>query len=163
MPSPKWKLIVEVGANDNGNAFTAEELHARHELLVSLQAHTPENKDAPYAEYLPGFAALKLLLEGRSQDETERDRQKIDNALTLYTGYKGSGHRSEDAAWMVARDCMTLWKTSPGTSTATSLNGSRHSQMKGNNESLYPGLFELASSLSTEYMNGSALSGSGCC
>jgi hypothetical protein len=110
MPSPKWKLIVDIGYSQvSTTADTMSEVDTKVQNLLSLvQLHTPEDKTSPMASFLPGFTSLRLLLQKKSR--SSRDDQLVNLALTSYDAYQRSGQNDKDLACMVARDFMLLSK-----------------------------------------------------
>lgn len=112
-PSPKWKLVVDVGVGPPPKSadMTEEESQLHHELLILVQRCTPPDKSSPLAPYLPGFTSLRLFLI--QQVRSSRDDELLKSILASYASYKKGGHRSEaDIASMTARDFMLLSKQS---------------------------------------------------
>lgn len=113
MPTPKWKLVVDVGAPAKAEparaaqASSAGQVDNRaNELLQLMRAYTPANKSSPLAVYLPGFTSLRLLLEKGAKTPREED---LAHTLTeSYSSYLRTGRAPSEIAWMVARDYMVL-------------------------------------------------------
>ena len=108
MPSPKWKLVVDVGLvssyDSMGEAWEADSVVRELGDLISSQM--PDDKNSPLAGLLPGFTSLRLLL--LKPNRTEREVELLDKALSLYGQYKRSGQSDETIASMVCRDFMQL-------------------------------------------------------
>lgn len=108
MPSPKWKLVVDVGAvssyDSTGEAWEADS--AVRELGDLISNQMPDDKNSPLAGLLPGFTSLRLLL--LKANRTEREVVLLDKALSLYRQYKQSGHTEESLASMICGDFMQL-------------------------------------------------------
>ncbi|KAL3794767.1 hypothetical protein HJC23_012777 [Cyclotella cryptica] len=126
MPSPKWKLVVDVGetqaqgpsqqqqqngnaaqnggsascsnGNDN-NALTAE-------VISIFGEHMPSDPSNPGFAYLQGFMSLRLLLLRTTRTEQEQDI--VNTILSSYSSYKAGGRTRPDMALMLARDFMFL-------------------------------------------------------
>jgi hypothetical protein len=109
MPSPKWKLVVEIGAPPKTAGVEqdgSENCQQSNELLSLMCTHMPKDKTDTLAPYLPGFTSLHLLLMKRSRSVRENDMLKT--ALASFVNYKISGQSDSNIAWMTARDCMLL-------------------------------------------------------
>lgn len=109
MPTPKWKLVVDVGiappkAEDN----TVDKRIP--DMLKLLAENIPTHRNSPFSAYLPGFTALRLLLLKRNK--TREDNDMANTMLDSYSSYLSSGRNSTETAWMVARDYMLLTQTS---------------------------------------------------
>ena len=105
MPSPKWKLIVDLGvsAHDEvGNSSQNAQLAT--ELLNKLTSVMPKDQRSPLAEYLPGFSSIRLLLT--TPAHSDRERALFNSVIECYKTYKEAGVSDRDAIWMTARDCM---------------------------------------------------------
>jgi hypothetical protein len=112
-PSPKWKLVVDVGhdATSDAEDMDGEGLTS---LLRIIETHTPCDKSSPRASFLPGFTALRLLLLKKKRSQRENDLLKT--VLACYDSYKTMGRSEADTACMTARDYMALDKESSITS-----------------------------------------------
>ena len=133
MPSPKWKLVVDVGEadpvaavapgqtgvnanisqgsielSDSGSDFEkAAARDSRIDEVVSLLGELmPSDPNSALAPYLSGFMSLRLLLlrPSRSPEEAERARTMLDS----YTSYSHGGRSRADIGVMLARDYMFL-------------------------------------------------------
>lgn len=78
-------------------------------MLKLLAENIPTSNNSPFAPYLPGFTALRLLLLKRNR--TPEDNDLANTMLDSYSSYLSSGRNSSDTAWMVARDFMLLNQT----------------------------------------------------
>ena len=110
-PSPKWKLVVDVGVGppEKPDEMTDEEAHLHHELLHLIQKCMPADKKSQFASFLPGFTSLRLLLI--QQSRSIREDELLKSILTSYAIYRKGGLRSEsDLAVSMARDFMMLSK-----------------------------------------------------
>lgn len=109
LPSPRWKLVVEVGdgaplpANDNLNSGEDPRIS---ELFALIEANMPEDQYSPLAPFLPGITALRLLLlkPTRSVEENE----SLDVALNTYESYKIEGRSSSDIVGLTSRTFMVM-------------------------------------------------------
>lgn len=116
MPSPKWKLVVDVGlpsetATSSDDDDSDERQVLTRELLSLLHHHTPLDKSSPLAEFLPGFSSLRLLLSS-DFSESRREQALLEAALGFFRKYRTMGIAEKDAVWMTARDFMTVSKHS---------------------------------------------------
>lgn len=109
MPSPKWKLVVEIGLAPKSAGVDqdgSENCKLSNELLSLICTHMPQDKTDTLAPYLPGFTSLQLLLMKRSR--SARENEILQTAQASYVNYKISGQSDSNIAWMTARDCMLL-------------------------------------------------------
>ena len=111
MPTPKWKLVVDLGAPAKPEieqaAAIGEQMDTRaNDLLLLMRTYTPADKTSPLAVYLPGFTSLRLLLEKITK--TPREEELAQTLVESYSSYCQSGRTPSDVAWMVARDYMLL-------------------------------------------------------
>lgn len=114
MPTPKWKLVVDVGSappKPDGKALDKR----IPDILKLLAEHIPTHRNSPFSPYLPGFTALRLLLLKRSRTPEEEDLSST--MLDSYSSYLSSGRNSAETAWMVARDYMLLTQSTSQHST----------------------------------------------
>jgi hypothetical protein len=114
MPSPKWKLVVDVGLPSEpvASSETDDPNETRvliHELLSLIHYHTPSDKSSPLSEFLPGFSSLRLLLSGEFS-ASKRERDLLESALGFFRKYRAMGIFDKDAVWMTARDFMAVSK-----------------------------------------------------
>jgi hypothetical protein len=113
MPSPQWKLVVDLGGPQLLHNNTLE--NSRKQLLLSLiEAHTPPDQRSPLAEFLPGFASIRLLLIEHNLND--RENELLKSAVACFQSYKASGRDDKDATWMTARDFMILSRNHMGQS-----------------------------------------------
>ncbi|KAG7351645.1 hypothetical protein IV203_007693 [Nitzschia inconspicua] len=129
MPSPKWKLVVDVGEAEHappthdtsvGNG-SGEVLDSGSEAgkpsngrdprvdeVVSLLGELmPSDPNSALAPYLSGFMSLRLLLLKPSKSLEEEDRAQT--MLDSYTSYVQGGRSKSDIGIMLARDYMYLY------------------------------------------------------
>jgi hypothetical protein len=109
MPSPKWKLVVEVGAPPKTAGVEqdgSENCQLSNELLSLICTHMPKDKTDNLAPYLPGFTSLHLLLIKRSK--SVRENEMLKSVLASFSSYKLTGQSDSNVAWMTARDYMIL-------------------------------------------------------
>ena len=107
MPTPKWKLVVDVGSTPPAKSDDSKPVDKRiSEVLKLLADHTPTHRNSPYSPYLPGFTSLRLLLLKRAK--TKDDEDTIGTMLESYSSYLSSGKSNSETAWMIARDFMLL-------------------------------------------------------
>lgn len=120
-PSPKWKLVVDVGVAVPPRApdTTEEELQMHYDLLNLIQQCTPADKNSPLSQYLPGFTALRILLT--QQHRSERENELLKSILSCFHSYRKVGRTDSDIATMTARDFMVLSKQN----TSIDKNGNR--------------------------------------
>jgi hypothetical protein len=106
MPTPKWKLVVDVGsAPPKFDDAKATDTRVQ-DVLKLLAEHTPTHRNSPYSPYLPGFTSLRLLMLKRTR--TKDDNGILSTMLESYSSYLSSGKESGEIAWMMARDYMLL-------------------------------------------------------
>ena len=124
MPSPRWKLVVDVGQADPditvGESATAVGLtdacneeepkpsrDSRIDQVISLLGEfMPSDPDSPLATYLPGFMSLRLMLLRPSKSVEEEEI--VRTILGSYSSYSGSGKTKQDIALNLAQDFMFL-------------------------------------------------------
>lgn len=124
MPSPRWKLVVDVGETDPdltvGESATVVELtdtfseeepkptrDSRIDQVISLLGeYMPSDPDSPLAAYLPGFMSLRLMLLRPSK--SVEDEEMVRTILGSYSSYTGSGRSKQDIALNLARDFLFL-------------------------------------------------------
>ena len=110
MPTPKWKLVVDVGVAPPKSTPDQPVDHRVAELMKIMVDNVPTHKNSPHAPYLPGFTSLKLLLMKDSLSDADEDL--LSTILESYSSYLNSGRSESDTAWMIARDYMLLAQTS---------------------------------------------------
>mmetsp|Transcript_12452 Transcript_12452/g.28774 ORF Transcript_12452/g.28774 Transcript_12452/m.28774 type:complete len:336 (+) Transcript_12452:355-1362(+) len=109
MPTPKWKLVVDVGSAPPKLDEKAADKRIP-DMIKLLAENTPTHGNSPFSPYLPGFTALRLLLLKRNRSSEEIDL--ANTMLDSYSSYLSSGRNSSETAWMVARDYMLLTQSS---------------------------------------------------
>jgi len=114
MPTPKWKLVVDIGSVPPKLDEKATDRRIP-DMLKMLAENIPTHLNSPFAPYLPGFTALRLLLLKRNR--INEDNDLANTILDSYSSYLASGRNSSETAWMVARDFMLLTQTSTQHST----------------------------------------------
>lgn len=113
MPTPKWKLVVDVGDAPPKTESSGKPVDSRvSDVLRLLAEHVPTHRNSPYSPYLPGFTALRMLLV--KQVKTPEEEDLMSTTLESYSSYLSSGRRDSEIAWMIARDFMLLSQSSSG-------------------------------------------------
>lgn len=113
LPSPRWKLVVEVGegasALGNQGPATADDQRIP-ELLSLIESNMPEDQYSPLAPLLQGITSLRLLLlkPARSLEENE----SLDVALNSYESYKLEGRAASDIVALTSRTFMIMTRQS---------------------------------------------------
>mmetsp|Transcript_56651 Transcript_56651/g.137656 ORF Transcript_56651/g.137656 Transcript_56651/m.137656 type:complete len:855 (-) Transcript_56651:2968-5532(-) len=130
LPSPKWKLVVDVGEQEvpqaepeapvnscqdavaSGTNASGEGVNRDHrvdEVVGILGELMPSDPNSALAPYLSGFMSLRLLLlrPSKSPEEEGRARTMLDS----YTSYSQSGRTKADIGMMLARDYMYMTKS----------------------------------------------------
>lgn len=129
VPSPKWKLVVDIGrvressptpettssyANNPLNPAGTETNQASEttkdvrteELVALLGEHMPHDPNSPYSSFLPGLMSLRLML--LKPTRTEKEKEVEGTLLSSYSSYLSSGRSKQDITLMIARDFMFL-------------------------------------------------------
>merc|ERR1711862_860441 len=133
MPSPKWKLVVDLGpkvpppdltleedstshvstmqestaTSNNGSTTPSEAIDPRVDAVVSLLGeHIPLDPMSPLASYIPGFISFRLILLQTTWSDHEREL--VTTLLDSYSSYTASGRLRSDIAVLLARDYMFL-------------------------------------------------------
>lgn len=136
LPSPKWKLVVDIGEPEESPAVSAaasttapdtitagisegNESFAtstntqingkdpRMEDVVSLLGeYMPSDPSSTMAPYLSGFMSLRLLFLRPSRTPEEAELART--MLDSYSSYSAGGRSRSDIAVMLARDFMFL-------------------------------------------------------
>lgn len=136
MPSPKWKLVVDIGlpaapkapaervASSNASVTASTtDLAASSalegcggrdaridEVVALLGEHMPSDPSSPVARYLPGFMSLRLMLLRPSRSDD--DEELVRTMMGSYASYTSAGRTKNDIALMMARDYMFLTQSS---------------------------------------------------
>ena len=121
MPSPKWKLVVDVtyapppavpdiDASNHGvdTTNTAENVRDEtiSEIITMLGQHMPSNPNSSLASYCQAFISLRLLLLRPTRTQAEEDTVRI--ITGSYRSYKSSGRSPVDICIMLACDFQFL-------------------------------------------------------
>lgn len=136
MPSPKWKLVVDIGepeespihsaaastaaaecntgVTDGSDVFTSTAVPSdtggkdtRIDDVVSLLGeYMPSDPSSSMAPYLSGFMSLRLLFLRPSRSPEEEELART--MLDSYSSYSAGGRSRADIAVMLARDFMFL-------------------------------------------------------
>lgn len=130
MPSPKWKLVVDLGEGGpdasvgSGESISASEVagqaiaesevtpkdagkDARIDQVVSLLGeYMPSEPGSPLAPFLQGFMSLRLMLLRPSK--SAEDEELIRTILGSYSSYTTSGRPRQDVALNLSQDFMFL-------------------------------------------------------
>lgn len=132
LPSPKWKLVVDVGEPETQTPAAVVETTIQptevstaptsasdgsglvEEIVSLLGQYMPSDPSSPVASYLPGFMALRLMLLRPSK--TPEDEELMGTVLSSFTSYSESGRTKKDIAIMLARDYMFLTQDQPNAS-----------------------------------------------
>ncbi|KAL3903060.1 MAG: hypothetical protein SGILL_010592, partial [Bacillariaceae sp.] len=117
LPTPKWKLVVDVGSSPPKPDDAKASDKRIQELLKLLAEHIPTHRNSPYSPYLPGFTSLRLMLLKRNR--TTEDDDLLSTMLESYSSYLSSGREPSEIAWMMARDYMLL--TQPANQAGSSM------------------------------------------
>lgn len=131
MPSPKWKLVVDVAEEDRDlpatdltdiatAAVAVSETNAQgeqptfdnriDEIISLLGEHMPTDPNSPLASYLPWFMSLRLMLLKPSKNAEEEET--IRTIFGSYSSFLGSGKPRQDIALQLSRDFMFLTQQS---------------------------------------------------
>uniref|UniRef100_A0A7S4HQ09 Uncharacterized protein n=1 Tax=Odontella aurita TaxID=265563 RepID=A0A7S4HQ09_9STRA len=135
MPTPKWKLVVDIGKPAAPVPAVEQQQSApaaagqpsapagqatgpggakdpRVDELVSLLGeHMPSDPSSPFASYMQGFMSLRLMLLRSSR--TREDEDIVQTLLSSYSSYSAAGRTKSDIAAMLARDFLFLQQQQP--------------------------------------------------
>jgi hypothetical protein len=136
MPSPKWKLVVDIGeveesnssetvASDpflvtkaegditsctNGRSANFDVLQGKDErideIVSILGKFMPSDPCSPFAPFVAGFMSLRLLL--LRLNRTLEEDEIVRTMIDSYSSYALGGRDHSDIAFMLARDFMFL-------------------------------------------------------
>ena len=107
MPSPRWKLVVDVGTGPSSGTDASPDADSQiRELDNLIQTHMPEDKNSPIASFLPGFTSLHLLL--LKPTRSARENELVRAALANFQKHKTANLPDIQVATMTARDHMLL-------------------------------------------------------
>lgn len=134
MPSPKWKLVVDIGeaeeevpapridssvlieqeSTENATFSSAAKDNRIDQVVALLGKYMPSDPMSPLAPYVSGFMSLRLLLLRitRTVEEEELIRTMMDS----YSSYASGGREQSDIAVMLARDFLYVSGAAPSTS-----------------------------------------------
>jgi hypothetical protein len=109
MPTPRWHLVVDVGAATiPWHTENREDTQKQIDLLRLLEVYMPKNKNSPLSLFLPGFTSLRLLLV--KHEKSAKDLELLHSILGSYDAYVQAGRSDSDVIAMTARDFMFLTK-----------------------------------------------------
>lgn len=140
LPTPKWKLVVDIGeeqpgqANQecsvtNNNSTNVDQASAfqdncqvssnsstgsdpRVEQVVTLLGQfMPSDPSSALGSFMGGFMSLRLLLLRPSK--TPQEEEIVNTMLGSYSSYSSGGRAHSDIALMLARDYMFLAQQQP--------------------------------------------------
>jgi len=125
VPSPKWKLVVDIGtkslqpqpattstdtnANANTNITQGKEAAGGNELeklIALLGEYMPLDPSSPIITHLSGFMSCRLML--LKSMRTPQEEEITRTLLSSYSAYLSSGRANSDIAMMIARDFTFL-------------------------------------------------------
>lgn len=127
IPSPKWKLVVDIGSkstqnqaiattssqeahrNENGNTEQGKETSEGNQLqklIGILGEHMPLDPSSPNINNLSGYMSCRLML--LKPMRTPQEAEIASTLLNSYTAYLSSGRPESDIAMMIARDFIFL-------------------------------------------------------
>lgn len=136
MPSPKWKLVVDIGeatessaedsisssvhdmVADQGSTSTMSGTesnqaagHSSRDMRIDqvvsiLGKYMPSDPFSPLVPYVSGFMTLRLLLLRASR--TADEEELVSTMLDSFSSYASGGRDEADIAVMLARDFMFL-------------------------------------------------------
>lgn len=108
LPTPRWKLVVEVGegAPPQASEVASGEDPRISELLAMLEANMPKDQHAPLAPLLPGLTSLRLLLVKPTR--TLEESESLDVALNTYESYKLEGRSASEIIGLTSRTFMVM-------------------------------------------------------
>jgi hypothetical protein len=109
MPTPRWHLVVDVGASTIPSTTENRiDTQKQIDLLRMLEGYMPKNKYSPMSLFLPGFTSLRLLLV--KDEKSPKDFELLRSILVSYDSYVQAGRSDSDVIAMTARDFMFLTK-----------------------------------------------------
>mmetsp|Transcript_16247 Transcript_16247/g.23131 ORF Transcript_16247/g.23131 Transcript_16247/m.23131 type:complete len:922 (+) Transcript_16247:80-2845(+) len=128
LPSPKWKLVVDIGKatiknqsshngnsalNDGNKSSESNSNDERIDELISLLGeHMPHDQSSLYYSCLQDFIALRLML--LKSTHTEQEKDDISTLLSSYNSYSSTGRENRDIVVMLVRDYMFLKQQNQG-------------------------------------------------
>jgi hypothetical protein len=141
MPSPKWKLVVDIGEIEDiappapaevpnverepgdtesfsaavsaasGNDGAPRKDSRIEHVVALLGKYMPSDPMSPLAPYVSGFMSLRLLLLRVSRSPEEEEL--VRTMMDSYSSYAAGGREQADIAVMLARDFLFLSGNSP--------------------------------------------------
>ena len=120
MPSPKWKLVVDVGAtlptppaenvedpiNPNQIEVKQDVTSGAEGLLKLLTELMPTTMTSPLSPYLPGFTSLRMIL--LKPTKTEHEEELLHCMIQSFESYMLTGRSQQDLAMLVVRDFLAM-------------------------------------------------------
>lgn len=124
MPSPKWKLVVDVGAtlaapvteSSAEDPTTAKQLETNQDssasangadgLLKLLTELMPTHMNSPLSAYLPGFTSLRMML--LKSTKTQNETELVNCMVQSYESFLSTGRPLQDIAMLVVRDFVAM-------------------------------------------------------
>ena len=128
MPSPKWKLVVDIGQPGSDLALEPPTAGTESAALVNMKSEEhvkmppkdpridevisllgefmPSDPGSPHASFLPGFMSLRLMLL-RPARSVEED-QLVRTILGSYSSYVSSGRPRQEVALSLSQDFTFL-------------------------------------------------------
>jgi hypothetical protein len=121
MPSPKWKLVVDVGLPPPAPVAESAVQHSANKepettqgvvgpktegLLKLLTELMPTSMTSPLSPYLPGFTSLRMML--LKSTKTQHETELINCIVQSYESYLSTGRPQADIAVLVVRDFLAL-------------------------------------------------------
>jgi len=146
LPSPKWKLVIDVETAATGpseyvsttippNIAQFDDSRKSQDIVSLLGEIMPADSSSPVASYLPVFMSLRLLLLQQNRSNTENEMVKT--ILGSYSAYKSGGRTPQEIAVLIATDYSflmqrTMQKQSQSAATSR-LHSTQHLQQQLNN------------------------------
>jgi len=127
VPSPKWKLVVDIGTKSvadeefatltasegtEGNADSSSAVKNKtgesqlEKLVTILGEHMPHDPSSPHSHLLSGYMSCRLML--LKPVRAPHEEEMASTLLSSYTSYLNSGRANSDIAMMIARDFIFL-------------------------------------------------------
>ena len=176
MPSPKWKLVVDIGeveinssetivsdstlvtkidgdisSSVNGRIMAFDGPQTKDErideIVSILGKYMPSDPCSPFAPLVAGFMSLRLLL--LRMNHTLEEDEIVRTMLDSYTSYALGGRDHSDIAFMLARDFMYLTQQQQVQSNNSFLDGAQS----------YPSSASIPTADSTNLSSGLSLFG----
>lgn len=123
MPSPKWKLVVDVGAmlsipptENDEDPVNPSQIEGKQDvnacsggaegLLKLLTELMPTTMTSPLSPYLPGFTSLRMIL--LKPTKTHHEEELLHCMIQSFESYLSTGRSQQDLAMLVVRDFMAM-------------------------------------------------------